>query len=261
MPDDTATPPEYDQAPARVVRAGRATVPAYTVDLDPDAARSALAGRGGRSAIDVLLGTDAAAAEPDDALADLLADDTPNVTDVDRDELTELHTWQRERARHKAAYDALGKDCAKRTAELLERRIERGWETLPATVSGLGEPVQAFIRGTLYPKFRVDPETGDKFTRTDVVPALQAAGLHHLLRTDYDGEAFAAHVRKAVTDWRAEAGETGVTDAEGRMVDAYGYPLTEAEAHDPTADALALHPEIREFIEPVLTEVIGFGKG
>lgn len=259
MPDDTA--PAYDQAPARVARAGRATVPAYPVDLDPDAARTALAGRAGRSAIDILTGADAATVEPDDALADLLTDTTPNVTEVDRDELTELHTWQKERARHKRGYDTLGKDCARRTLELLERRIERGWDALPATVSLLGEPIQAFIRATLYPKFRTDPETGDKYGRTDVIPALRAAGLDHLIVESYDADAFAAHVRTAVANWRAEAGETGVTDADGRFLDAHGHPLTEAEAQDPTADALALHHAIREYVEPVLTEVIGFGKG
>ncbi len=260
MPDDTATPPEYDQAPGRVHRAGRRT-PVHAVTIDPLAARSTLDTRSGKSAIDILTGADAATAEPDDALADLLADDTPNVTEVDRDELTELHTWQKERSRHKRGYDALGKDCAKRTLELLERRIERGWETLPATVSLLGEPIQAFIRGTLYPKFRVDPETGDKYGRTDVIPALRAAGLDHLIVESYDADAFADHVRTAVTNWRAEAGETGVTDADGRLLDAGGHPLTEAEAQDPTADALALHHAIREYVEPVLTEVIGFGKG
>lgn len=257
MPDPTPSEDAYDQAPGRLHRPGRRT-PVVALDVDPADVHPLLAGR--KSAIDIIT---AEQGEPPatSALDALLADTTPNVTEVDRDELAELHRWQKERARHKASYDALGKTVATRTAEMLARRIERGWDILPATVSYLGDKLQPFISGTLYPKFRVDPETGDKYGRPDVVPALREAGLDHLIRQDYDATAFAAHVRKAVESWQAQAGETGVTNDDGALVDAYGYVLTEVEQEDPTADVLALHPAIREFVEPVLTESIGFGKG
>ena len=212
------------------------------------------------SALDVL--TPAGSPEPDDALTPLLAVDTHAATDHDRDQLAELHRWMRERREAKARYEALASPIRARTQELLERRVERDWwPTMPATVSDQGEPLKPFVKATMWPKFRTDPDTGERYSRHDVTPALEDAGLAHLVTSSYDATAFAAVIREQVRSWRARVSETPATNTAGDPVDAYGEVLTAAEREDPTADDLGVHPALRDYVTVVELEEIGFTKG
>lgn len=218
---------------------------------------------GRTSALDVLTPADSAGSpEPDDALTRLLAADPRAVTARDRDQLAELHRWMRERREAKARYDALAGPIRERTRELLERRVERDWwPTMPTTVSDQGEPLRPYVKATLWPKFRVDPDTGERYSRHDVAPALEAAGLAYLVTSSYDATAFATAIREQVRSWRARVSETPATNTTGEPVDAYGAVLTAAEREDPTADELGVHPALRDFVTVVQLEEIGFTKG
>jgi len=215
--------------------------------------------RPGTSAVD-LLAPAPPGGQASDAIDELLTGTPQAVTDRDRDDFRRLHRWQRDRAAAKAEYEALGGSIADLSKDLINRRNERDWRPLPTTVTDQGEPVRPYTRGTLWPKFRIDPYTGEPYTRADVVDALDAAGLGHLVETGYDGKAFAAAIRDQVKRWREQISETPLVNAAGEPVDAWDTVLTAEERDDPTADELGIHPALRPFITAVLLEEIRFTK-
>jgi len=213
------------------------------------------------SAVDVLVPAATEVTEDPDAIDELLTGTPHGVTDRDREDFRRLHRWQRDRAAAKAAYEALGGSITALAKDLIDRRNERGWRPLPTTVTDQGEPVRPYVRGTLYPKFRTDPETGESYTRADVVDVLDAAGLGYLVETGYSSTAFAAVIRDQVKQWREQVSETPLTDEDGEPVDAWGTVLTAEERDDPTADELGIHPALRPYVTAVLLEEIRFTKG
>ena len=212
------------------------------------------------SAVDLLAPAPPGEQAPD-AIDELLTGTPQAVTDRDREDFRRLHRWQRERAAAKAAYEALGGSITALAKDLIDRRNERGWRPLPTTVTDQGEPVRPYVRGTLYPKFRTDPETGESYTRADVVDVLDAAGLGYLVETGYSSTAFTAVIRDQVKQWREQVSETPLTDEDGEPVDAWGTVLTAEERDDPTADELGIHPALRPYVTAVLLEEIRFTKG
>lgn len=212
-----------------------------------------------RSAVDLLVPAPPGEQAPD-ALDELLTGTPHGVTERDREDFRRLHRWQRERAAAKAAYEALGGSIATLTRELIDRRNERDWRPLPTTVTDQGQPVRPYVRGTLWPKFRTDPETGEPYTRADVAAVLGAADLGHLISTGYDSKAFAAVIREQVKTWREQSSETPLVNADGEPVDAWGTVLTAAEREDSTADELGIHPALRPYVTAVLLEEIRFTK-
>lgn len=257
LPTDTADGVAADVVPGGPARKTRATktigrMAGPTGDT-PAAPRT--------SALDVIAPVADPAGEPQDAMAALLASvETSGLSEDDARLFVELRRWQRRKAESKAETESMGKAISKRTAELLELRLEREWiPKLPANIVGEdGELLSPFTRSSIYPKFRDDPETGKQYTRGDLVRVLHDAELAHLIEPNYDADKFAAVIRDQVKAWRHQISETSAVNAAGDLIDAFGNVLTAEEAEDPTADALGVHPALRPFVEPVTAEEIRF---
>lgn len=198
------------------------------------------------------------ATEPADALAALLAPETaPELSPDDRAALVRLDTWKRAKARHKKAYEALGKDIEREETRLIELAVElglideRGRIAFGSLDDGQGFNLNPFERRTIWPKFREDPDTDQPYRRDQLIEVLRDLGLKHLIVETTEQYAWPGYVRERVKAWRKRAGQNGVTDDQGRFLDYDGEVLSAEEARDPVADILALPAKLRAVIEPV----------
>lgn len=212
------------------------------------------------SALDVLAPPSAppVGAEPADALSELLAaDPAVGLAPDDEADILLLDRLKREKSRHEKAAADLGKDIDRVQARLIELGVEhglidaRGRLDLGAVDDGRGFMVKPYEVRTIWPKYRDDPDTDQPYGREQLIDALRAAGLAHLVVETTDQHGYPGYVRDRVKTWRQAAGQSGVTDAQGRFVDLDGEPLDVEEAQDPVADILALPRALRVVIEPV----------
>lgn len=230
-------------------------------------------GPGRRSAVDLL--DPVPTAEPADTLGRLLdgSGRKGKLTAGERDKLLSLSRILAERARHKEAYEALGRDADRLNAELQEIAVNRGCLD-PKTGKIAFEPVEdehgiehrPFERRDVWPKYRENDETQQRYAMADLVAALIEAGLSDLVihttasqqNPSPEGAHWPGYVRDRLKRWRKVRGEDGKVNAEGRFVDLDDVPLDEAEAADPTDDLLALPRPLRRVAEPEETIKILF---
>ena len=192
-------------------------------------------------------------ADPDDALAGLLPG--PAVEgEYTADQVNLILGYERMKRRRRLAeaeYKGLSAPIAAALELLIEMKAELGIgrDDWVAVHDPAGFDVKPVEYRTIWPKYRIDPDTDKPYTRDQLVEALIACGYGDLIVTQPDGNAYAAMVRKRVKEWRALTGETGVK-REGVFVDHDGTPLVGDELDDPTADVLALPRALRAVAEP-----------
>lgn len=219
----------------------------------------------GRSAPVVELVAPAPAADPADALADLLVSpDTGELTQAEKNKLVELDRWKRAKTNHETAAKVLARDIAKREAELIELAVEKqlydakGRLALPDVEDGQGFELHPFDRTMIWPKYRIDPETDQPYGPEDVVEALRACDLGHLIVEKTEQYAYPGYIRERVKMWEQRCGQAGIRDADGIYLDLDGEPISLEEARDPIANHLALPAKLRAIVEPSPSTTIQF---
>lgn len=197
-------------------------------------------------------------AEPADVLSELLAAD-PDVGLDDEDEaaILTLHRTVKLKGIHERKVAALGKEITRLTKQLIERAVElgllnaKGRIALGAVDNGEGFMVKPYEVRQTFPKYREDPETGQPYTRDQLIEALKAHGLARLVVETTEQYAWPGYVKERVEKWQQTAGQAGVQDEQGRYLDLDGELLDAEEARDPLADVLALPRWLRVLVEPV----------
>lgn len=197
-------------------------------------------------------------AEPDDVLSDLLAaEPAVGLAPEDQRDVLLLDRLKREKTRHEKSASALGKDIERIEKRLIELGVElglidkRGRLDLGAVDDGQGFMVKPYEVRKVWPKYRIDPATDQPYTRDQLIDALHAAGLDHLVvetTAQYD---WPGYITERVQEWRQAAGAAGLRDDQGRYTDLDGELLDAIEAKDPIADIYALPRALRVVIEPV----------
>lgn len=166
---------------------------------------------------------------------------------LDMESLARLKRYKAAQTRYRAMDKALGPVIAELEAEIVEnvmphRAPDGRWS---ATV----EDKQGYLETTLWPRRRVDEDTGDPYDTETLVAALDADGITNVVARQVNAQTMAAWLRELVSDWEARCGEDGVRNVRGELVDAFGNALTDEEATDPTAPELALPPKVRAVVE------------
>lgn len=205
-------------------------------------------------------------AAPDALDALLTTPDDGELTDAEKAKIVQLDRMKRAKAEHEASAKGLAGPISALEAELIELAAEkqlydkRGRITLPDVEDGHGFELHPYDQQQVWPKYRIDPETDQPYKPEDVVEALRAAGLEHLIVEKTEQYAYPGYVRDQVKAWRQRAGQGGVRDEQGRHLDAHGNVLIGDEAADPTADILALPPKLRAVIEPSTVTSLRFSR-
>lgn len=199
-------------------------------------------------------------AEPVDALAALLAETTegnPALTPKQRAMIIHLDRARQTRLDYERKMKALGPIITELQRDLIALIPELELDFMQPfgpEDDGQGTLVKPYMKRPVWPAYRENPETGEKFKLADLIDALSTDdGTQHLVEVKVNHNGWTGYVRKRVEAWRDKCGGPagdGVTNADGQFVDHDGVALDLHEVADPCDDALALPAFLRKLIAP-----------